>query len=663
MVTKAEETMDARYRDWSKSRRIEAALSKIVNDGWVQAEAARRYGLNRPHLSTLVKGAREAAEKVELREADQAERRAQPAKNLKQEMPSFKVWFDRYFGNMECPDCEEHHELPEFHLEMQAASQSTSTRRVLINCGTFHAKSTIITVLDTVYDICENRNSRTAIVSKASDLAEAFLYSISEFLTNHDLYALNHDDECGDYDNGWAFCPGGHDLILDYGPFRGTNSTWTNSRIYVEGRTTAEKDPTVLALGVEKQIYGRRFDKIKFDDIADIENQRNPDRVTSMMRWIDKMALTRIGKKGKAVFVGTRVNAGDIYAVLKQRSNYEILSFPTVKEFEQVDADGNVTQEGEVLWPEHFPYDHAMDFKEEMTDADFQLIFQQVDLPGAGAAFTPETMETCRDDTRSVGHFSPEWRRIGGIDPAASGYTAFTMMGVDLSSGKRYVIDSVAHKGMRAYQLKDLMLEWTDIYGPSTWRVENNGLQSQIVQYDRELVRTLALRGVSVEPHTTHGNKWDPQFGVESMAPLMNAGMFSIPWATPADRIVMLPLVEEFLGFPMVALSDRVMSSWFTEIACKELLERSHLPLFNERMHVPARLRRKRSVVDFGNRSVRRIPLRNQRPGHMERDTWGGKRTTVGVPTAHENVEEFGPPEKVAATNVDMDEIWGDQDV
>ena len=171
----------------------------------------------------------------------------------------------------------------------------------------------------------------------------------------------------------------------------------------------------------------------------------------------------------------------------------------------------------------------------------------------------------CKDTSRVVGHYSPEWRLFAGLDPAGgnkgSGYTAFTLVGVDPATGKRYLVDSLAVKSMKAPQMKDQILEWTDRYPLFEWRVESNGVQSQIVQYDMELVQHLAKRGVRVVPHHTHGNKWDPQFGVESLAPLMETGLVSIPWGNAPTSQTFQPLLEELIAFPMGAVSDRDRTS------------------------------------------------------------------------------------------------------
>lgn len=459
--------------------------------------------------------------------------------------------------------------------------------------------TTLVSVRDTIYDLCADPNSRTIIVSKSLPFARTIMHGIDGLLTNPELYE-------GGLGN----------LIEDYGPFKPqAEGVWSSEQIYVAGRMTSEKDPSVLVIGYGQQIYGRRANKIKFDDVATLENQKNPARVQETLTWTDQEALTRIGKNGIAIWAGTRVHPGDIYHYLGMRSGYVVIRRPVI-----LDENEELT-----LWPEHFPFSQALQHKTEMRPTDFQLVYQQQDTLGVGASFTEEIVDSCKDTERVRGHRKSPWRVIGGLDLAGgtkgSGYTCFTALGLDLNTGRRYVVDQISIKSMRAPQIRDTMFEWTEEHGVSEWRVESNGLQSQVVQYNTEIIQELARRGVRVVPHVTKGqggmlghtvNKWDPQFGVESVAPLFSAGLYSIPWGNAPTRQAFLPLVEELLAFPMGVRSDRVMSLWFADLGARELLKRQHLPLFSN-MKVPARIRRGRRVVDFANQEIRSVPPHLQR--------------------------------------------------
>lgn len=631
--------MEKRYEGWSTQRRYERAIKGVLDEGWTISEAARKLGINRSNLSVRVKAARKEREEAERKAAEEmaAGKRAVWVRQERR-VGTFEEFFNTYFTNWVCPDCQVHHDMPDFHREIIDAIESDE-RRIVVNLPPYHSKSTLVTVWHTVYEICRNPNSRTIIVSKSAPFAKSFLHAIKDILSVPELY---QDSQ--------------RNLIEDWGPFMPESGGWSEYEIYVQNRTGAEKDPTVLSMGYGGQIYGRRADTIKFDDIATLENQRNPERVAQMIEWLNKEALSRIGKSGQAIWVGTRVAPGDIYSVLTQRPGYKVIRYSALLD--------EATQQ--VLWPEHFPYEQVLTHRSEMSAADFQLVYQNVSVPGLHASFTQEMMDEAKDTSRVIGHYLPGWRLIAGLDPAGgnkdSGATAMVLLAVDLDTGMRFVVDAVSEKGMKAPRMRDLMLEWTDRYPIYEWRVESNGVQSQLIQYNEEIIRALALKGVRVNPHYTTGkNKWDPEFGVESMAPLFSANLVSIPWGNAQAAQRFQPMIEEFVAFPMGITSDLVMAFWFAELGIRDVLQRAHMPLFNERMRRrwPARIKRRARVVDFENREIRPVTLEDQRLGHLTRGQRGYRRMTVGNPTRHSDVREFepGPPER--PMNVDYEAVWG----
>ncbi len=374
----------------------------------------------------------------------------------------------------------------------------------------------------------------------------------------------------------------------------------------VAGRQSREKDPTVSSYGVGAQIYGYRFDRMIFDDIADLENQRNPDRIQEMLQWATQECASRVGKTGKLLFFGTRVSPGDIYSHLENLPAFEVIRYPCILD----------ELEGRTLWEDHFPYRSAVEQRDSMSLEQFQLVYQNVDTMGHGAAFPLDVLERSQDPERPLGHYDPAWRLVLGVDPAGAGeqagFTAMVVMGIDMNTGKRYIVDLVNHKQMRAPQIKDQILEFADRYPLTEIWVEVNGLQSQLFQYDTELIQKITQRGVRCVPHITHkGNKWDDQFGVEAMGPMFYNQQISCPWMDINSRKKCGELHEQLAQFPMGLVNDLVMAMWFANLGCNALFQRFKLPAFDSRARVPARLRNRRHIVDFGAQEVR-APTRDE---------------------------------------------------
>lgn len=604
--------MSAKYRGMTSTRRMRLAVDASMSGKMSQSEAARLYGVTRSRVNKNVQAERGKLSKLSARSAVAAlERFAEtsvvpveapepfdefplPSGTVSvvqapvavvsgevRRIPPFGEFIRTYFGSLECPDCGRHHEVPAFQDEI-ADVLTGPEKRVLINVAPYHSKSTLATVQHSVYELCRDPNTRILIVSKSQKLAARFLYQIAKYLSDPTLY------------------PEGSNLVDDWGPFHSGAESWNKEQIYIAGRNSAEKDPSVSALGVGGHIYGIRADTIKFDDIADLENQRNTDRVKEMLTWCTQEAASRVGRSGKLQFIGTRISAGDIYSHLADLPAFRTVRFPCI-----VDEEAKVT-----LWPDHFAFENAVMTRDSMTAEQWQLVYQNIDTPGFGASFSPEIVEATYDADRSLGSYDSKWALVAGLDPAGAGaqagFTAFVLLAVDLESGRRVLVDLVNAKQMKAPQLRDQIFDWADRYPLRELRVEANGLQSQLVQFNEEIMARMTSRGVRVVPHITTGhNKWDPQFGVESMATMFVNRQISLPTQDVASRNRIRPLVEQLLAFPMGAVTDLVMALWFADLGCREVFRRSSVPMFDTRFQLPGRLAGRRRVVDFATRETR----------------------------------------------------------
>lgn len=615
------------YWEMPRNQRFQLAVQRVIKKRMSQRQAADEYGVSLSALNARVQKAQGHKDEAKDRRQAAAATKANlvlPTKTDVEDFIGFVEWEEKYFGHFLCPNCQVRHDTPDFHKDIIEELEHPTSQRFGVNTPTYHAKSTLVTTKWVVYQICRDPNYRCIIVSKGSEMAKDFVRQIQEILSNNELYA-----------------DAPHNLIEDFGPFKEDASTqlWSAMRFNVSGRTTMEKDPTVQALGVSGQIYGKRADEIICDDIATLGNQANPAMVAQMLRWLNQEVFSRVGSAGRVIFVGTRVHAGDIYGTLKERAGYAWKRYSLVVDDENED----------VLWSDHFTYEQAMVHKSEMTESEFQLVMQNVDMPGEGASFTQEMIDSAMDLSRFWGHFDPKWRIFAGLDLAGdgkhAGFTAMTVIGLDTETGMRYLIDQTAHRSMKAPQMKAEMFRLTDLYPISEWRVERNGMQGQLLQYDTEIVKVMNRNGIKLSPHTTTGqNKWDPQFGVEGRATLFNAGMMSIPGASQGDRKLAEPFCTELLQFPMGAISDRVMSWWFADLAAQQFMQRLSAPMFDARAsaRMPNRVKRKRGVVNFSDRTVRGISLAEQ-DGSKVYQNPNQRRMVVGTPTEHHNVRPGKP--------------------
>jgi hypothetical protein len=592
--TKTQALMLPQYRGQPDERRMQAALEKVIQ-GETQAQAARDCGVSRSRLNEHFKAWRSDMVERQERSRIAAIRRAgglpdgDPASPAVQaaiqgdltpypkllpkigadgppilqvsgerrRIPPIGEFVRRYFDGFTCFDCGVHHEIPKFHDEMMTMAKDPAVKRGLFLVPPGHSKSTCITTWCTVHDFYEDPNMMTSFVSAGGDLAEAFVYQVANLLTDPRLY-----------ENCTA------NLIDELGSLKEPGSGWSKEGFYL-GRISPEKDPSLRAYGWASKIYGRRQHKIILDDIADVDNQTNPDMIEKMRRKIVREYDTRVGKNGKLLIVGTRIHVDDIYSHLLTLPKYKVFRRPCI-----VDEVGQQT-----LWPDHFGYVDAVSARSGMTPAEFELVYQNSDMPSVDSVFNEEHLKKCHDEERHIGHVPRGTTLFVGIDPAGAGehagHTAMVCLALDQRTGLRYLVDIVNAKQMRAPQLKDQIFDWATMYRPREIIVEANGLQSQLVQYNQELLHPLTEAGIRVTGHITHGGrgrggKADHEFGVQAMAPMFYNGQISLPWADIESRRRVSELETQLMRFPYGLKSDVVMALWFAWSATKDF-QRSQL--------------------------------------------------------------------------------------
>jgi hypothetical protein len=164
---------------------------------------------------------------------------------------------------------------------------------------------------------------------------------------------------------------------------------------------------------------------------------------------------------------------------------------------------------------------------------------------------------------------------LAGLDPASTGYTAAVVLGVDLETGKRHVIDISNRAGSKPDETRELIKDWTERYGVKEWRIERNAFQTFLTR-DTEINEYLASRGVMLTEHMTNNNKSDPNFGVMAMSALFANNQITLP---RSDIQRVKSLIEQLVTWqpnpPKGQKTDIVMALWFAELRALELVNRS----------------------------------------------------------------------------------------
>jgi hypothetical protein len=463
-------------------------------------------------------------------------------------------------------------------------------KRVLINVPPEHAKSTTITTNYVLHQIVTKPNTRVIVVSKTQGMARKFLGAIKTRLSHPGYMKLQT-----------AFGPNGG--------YKADATQWSADMIYLgTGRDSGEKDPTVQALGFGSQIYGARADLIILDDVVMGSNAHEWEK---QIEWLQKEVITRLGRHGKLIIVGTRVAPIDLYKMIRSgdqwtggKTPFTYCAMPAVLEF---DED---PKKWKTLWPATniqendidevlenglFPkWDGPSLFKRrsEVAPSVWAMVYQQEDVQ-SDSIFSPTIVAGCVNGMRKRGplkqdtpghprHLESTYTVIG-FDPAVSGRSAFVAVTYNRSDGRVYVLDCVNMVDPSPQKENALIHEWVEKYKPQEFRVEINAHQKYYAM-DTDLRNYLAQWGCQLNSHFTGKNKWDTSFGVASMASLFGSerdGRFQ------DNNIIELPSNEGSEGLKSLVQqlitwkpdtknpTDCVMALWFAIIRVRELMQQS----------------------------------------------------------------------------------------
>jgi hypothetical protein len=464
-----------------------------------------------------------------------------------------------------------------------------AANRVLLNVPPEHAKSTTITINYVTYALSVNPNIRIIIVSKTQGMARKFLSAIKTRLDHPSWIKLQ-----------MAFGPNGG--------YKADSPTWSADMIYLgAGRDSGEKDPTVQALGFGSQIYGARADLIILDDVVMNSNAHEWEK---QIEWLQKEVITRLGRHGKLLIVGTRVAPVDLYKQIRDGSNwtggkspFTYCAMPAVLEFDEKPfnwrtlwaktdrPEGDVDeQDADGLYPK---WDGPALFtrRSEVAPSVWAMVYQQEDVT-EDAIFAPSAIAGSVNGMRKRGPLKAgtpghpkhiEGFTVIGIDPAMTGATAAVAATYNKADGKIYILDVANMTEPTPAKIRNLIEEWVIKFRPQELRIEINAHQKAYA-LDEDLRQWLSAYGCTLNPHFTGKNKWDTSFGVASMATLFGSlrdGRFQ------DNNLIELPSNEGSEGLKALVqqlitwkpdtrnATDCVMALWFAVIRIRELMQKS----------------------------------------------------------------------------------------
>jgi hypothetical protein len=487
---------------------------------------------------------------------------------------------------------------------------------VVLNVFPGSGKTTLFAHDLACYFAVRDRSLRILIGSRT--LRQAQMYTNRLRRTFSRLTAAPVDDE--DTLRGLAVQPTGI-LTEDFGRFApiGREEMWTADQfvLFQWGRAVTEKEATFTAFGMDSGFLGGRFDVVVWDDLVDHKTLSTLESREKLIRLYEDEVESRLDPGGLLVLQGQRMRTDDLYrhcldmkvdadpeAGEEGRPKYHHIVYRAHYEDKcrGIETHGKDVAkpwpEGCLLDPRRLPWREvatiranreekwAVLYQQEDVDPD-KVLVQRVWIDGGVNPLTGEQHPGCWDHDRGLAEIPPgitaPYLSVATCDPSPARYWAIQWWLVERSTERRYLIDMV-RQPLEAPEFLDwdyaggrftgFMEDWQQrsvrLGAPiSHWIVEINAARF-LYQHDY-VKRWQALHRVALLPHTTHLNRNDKDFGVQTIGPHYRYGRVRLPGKDKVDggsapgRQTAMKLVDEVCRWPDSTTDDTVLAHWFLE--------------------------------------------------------------------------------------------------
>lgn len=403
-------------------------------------------------------------------------------------------------------------------------------------------------------------------------------------------------------------------LLADFGHFEPVNKNLWRAEEFIiwenpDEQPTDEKEPTVMCAGMDTGFLGGRFSHVIWDDLVDASTLNTDYAREKQRSWYDDEAETRLEPGGVLLLQGQRLSGDDLYRYALDKpgvfengepdpdhQKYRHVVYPAHDESkceENHGKDAPAWPEGCLLDPVRLSYRDLMTVKHN-NPRKFDIIMQQKDVDPAGSLVPRQFIEGgewngidlpgCLDRSRSLLQW-PEGKELSdhlisaiSVDPSPTKFWGIQWWIYDPSTEYRYLMD-LHRAAMDAPDFLDRLQdgryvgiaeEWVarahDMGFPvNTVIVEQNAAQRFLLQYEYVKDWT-ALHGLSMIPHnTTHSNKADEHFGVQTLRPHYRFGRIRLPYGDAYTKAIVDQLIDEVVVWPEGRTDDQVMSQWMFE--------------------------------------------------------------------------------------------------
>lgn len=509
----------------------------------------------------------------------------------------------RYFGR-----------IP-YYWQVEAANKaaewldSEHKEYAVINCPPGVGKTTLFTHDIPAWLTVRNRQLRGMMGSATTQLATTYTDRLRKTLART-IPVQNEDDLI----NAGLALDAESTLAADFGRFQSIGDMWTRDAFIVQQYDDvgdiAEKEPTWAAYGMDAAYIGQRFNFVIWDDLVDPKKQRTIEAKESLQDYWDDVSEPRLEPGGLLILQGQRLASDDLYRycldkvvgedvdwetgeMLGRKPKYHHIIYKAHYEEKCAHAETHKRDapgypNGCLLSPQRLPW---REISAHMTNRAerFEVVYQQQDSDPAsvlvrpgwifGHDGAPGCVDTERDRLEIPPGLAGDLLSVMTVDPSPTKFWAIQWWIYQPTTEYRWLIDLVKSP-MEAGEFLDynpatgkytgLLEDWVgvsrDLGCPITHViVEDNAAQRFLLQY-KTVQQWMSITGVEILGHSTHRNKSDPDFGVETIAQHYQFGRVRLPYKRNSEGwVCSTKLIEEVTHYPHGRTDDQVMAHWFLE--------------------------------------------------------------------------------------------------
>lgn len=344
---------------------------------------------------------------------------------------------------------------------------------------------------------------------------------------------------------------------------------WHSSMITVQ-RDTIAKDPSVQAHGVFGDIVGSRLDVIILDDILDFENTRTEEQRNKLLEWLDTTVFTRATKNCIIIVIGTPWQPEDVLHKLEKRPGF------VSKRYCAVENPLEDPERWRPIWPSQWPVARLRDRQDNTPETTFvrkyfclvrtdstsrfkEAWLEQMVRLGKGLTFCAEA-PMAQGGVRRLPCFTGVDLGVG--QKKENALTVFYTLA--LQDNTRRLTVNIESGRWQSPEIID-RLESHYRRFDSVLQVESNGAQTHLIDMARD-------KSIPIVSHNTGSNKWDEEWGIESLAVEMRNGLWVMPSGATGENVHPegLAFIRGCLNFnPTEHTPDHVIAAWLAWTALK----------------------------------------------------------------------------------------------